>query len=247
VFWGEVTRAVRTPSRVDEDISVALFAAPTAPPLYAVISGNKDLDTERVIGAEVGYRALLRSNFYVDVTTFHNDYANLLDLGRGPIETRQTDGITYTAFLFPWVDAIDGTTRGVELAPDWQLSSRLRLRGSYSFVSIELAEDARGSQTLLPALEGSTPRHQVVLQGLANPVGPLQVDPIYRYVSARRAPSVPAYHALDVHVAWPFASGLELSVVGQNLLQAHHVEWTRDPGPAVAIRRAALVSLTWRH
>ena len=246
-IWGEVTRAVRTPSRVDEDISVALFAAPTTPPLYAVISGNPDLDTESVVGTEVGYRTLVHANLYIDVAAFRNRYANLVDLGRGPIDTRQAEGVTYTAIAFPWVDAIHGTTRGLELAPDWQISNRLRLRGSYSFVTIDLTEDPSGSKTTFAALEGSTPHHQVVLQAVTNPLGRLQVDPVYRYVSSRQGATIPAYHTADLRIAWPFDHGLEVAVAGQNLLQAHHLEWARDPGPAVGIRRAAYVSLTWRH
>ena len=244
--WGEVTRAVRIPSRVDEDISVALLARP-APPLYAILSGNHDLEAERVIGAEAGYRALAGPRLYVDLTVFHNDYANIIDLGKPTIEARTTDAVDYTAFVFPFVNAVAGVTRGTEIAPDWQPTDRLRVRGSYSLVNIDLHESAIGNDTTLPTLAGSTPRHQVVAQALVTGPWRMQIDPVYRYVSRRAALSVPAYHTADLRLAREVGGGLQLSVVGQNLLQPHHAEWARDPGPTVEIRRSVYVRVTWRR
>ena len=38
---------------------------------------------------------------------------------------------------------------------------------------------------------------------------------------------------------------LELSVVGQNLLQPYHYEYAGNPGPLIGIKRGAYVMLTW--
>lgn len=46
-------------------------------------------------------------------------------------------------------------------------------------------------------------------------------------------------------VSWRLRPGVLLSLVGQNLLNAHHPEWARDSGPTVEIRRGAYVKLTW--
>ena len=243
-LWGGVTRAVRTPSRVDEDISVALFASAT-PPVYGVISGNRSLRTERVIGTEAGYRARLGESVYLDVAAFHNDYANLLDLAPGGSETRTTDGVSYRAVLFPWVDAVHGRTRGIEVSPDWRPSPRFGLRGAWSFVGIDLLAD-RPTLGLVATLEGSTPRPRLSVAAFTNPFGPLQLDATWRYVAARTAPAVPDYHALDLHASWPVSHRLEVGVIARNLLSPSHVEWARDPGPSVAIRRAAALTVTWR-
>lgn len=76
-FWAAVTRAVRTPSRVDEDIDVSVVVPQ---PTLAVgeIVGSHDLVPERLLGYELGYRQLVRPNLYVDVATFYNDYDNLV-------------------------------------------------------------------------------------------------------------------------------------------------------------------------
>jgi iron complex outermembrane receptor protein len=60
---------------------------------------------------------------------------------------------------------------------------------------------------------------------------------------------VDAYARLDVRLAWRPAGGFELSVVGQNLLEDHHLEF----GSAVTSVRATQVqrgvfgAVTWRR
>lgn len=245
--WAAVTRAVRTPSRVDSDISVSILLQPS-PSTYAVISGNRDLKSETNLGWEAGYRHLLRDVFYFDIALFRNRYGRLVDLGVPRPETRTTDGLTYNALVVPWVNGIEGSTSGVEIAPEWMPTRALRLRGTYSYLNVDLEPTAaNGLQATLPTLEGGTPRHQVTLQALTT-VGPgLQIDPVYRYVGARDALGIPAYHAVDLRIGIPLSRGFALSVVGQNLLDPRHAEWARDPGPTVEIRRSAYVRLIWRR
>jgi iron complex outermembrane receptor protein len=240
--WAAVTRAVRTPSRVDNDISVSLLLQPN-PPAYAVISGNPDLESERNIGLEAGYRHLLKDVLFFDVALFRNRYSGLVDLG-----ARTTDGLTHTALVVPWVNGIDGATSGVEIAPEWMPTKTFRLRGTYSYLDVDLEPTAaNGLRATLPTLEGGTPRHQITLQALATVARGIQIDPVYRYVSTRTALGVPAYHAADLRIGIPLPRGFELVVVGQNLLDPRHPEWARDPGPTVEIKRSAYVGLIWRR
>jgi iron complex outermembrane receptor protein len=244
-LWGGVTRAVRIPSRVDEDITViGLVRAVPPPAIYAVITGNPSLEAERVIGSEIGYRALVAPALYVDVTAFDNHYDNLVDLGSPTIGDNTTEGLTYTAFTFPWINGAKGATKGIELAPDWQPSTAVRFRGSYSYLDIDLLpKGGNARQTLVPALEAS-PHHRVTLQARFDVGRGLQIDPAYRFVSERGTTGIPGYHTADLRLAIPATGHLAVSVVGQNLLQSHHPEWARDPGPTVEVRRGGYVRIT---
>jgi iron complex outermembrane recepter protein len=245
--WAGVTRAVRTPSRVDEDISVSLLLQPN-PPTYAVITGNRELESEKNIGLEAGYRHLLKDAFYFDIALFRNRYSGLVDLGAPRPETRTTDGLTYNALVVPWVNGIDGSTSGIEIAPEWMPTKTLRVRGTYSYLDVNLeATAANGLRATLPTLEGGTPRHQVTLQALTTIARGIQIDPVYRYVSARTALGISAYHAADLRIGIPLPRGFEVAIVGQNLLDPRHPEWARDPGPTVEIERSAYVRLIWRR
>lgn len=246
-IWGAVTRGVRTPSRVDEHISVTFLIAPS-PPTYGVLRGNPDLHTEATLGFEAGYRALLNSSLYLDVAAFRNRHQHIIDLGPITPTIATTEGLTYTALLLPWENAIDGYSNGFEIAPDLQVLERLRLRGSYSYLNVDLGRRRNdgGPQFSLPILRGA-PRHHVTVQGIATLSRGIEVDPIYRYVSARTGQRIPAYHALDLRINVPLTDAFSLSAAGQNLLDPHHPEWLRDPGPPVEIRRSAYIRLTWRR
>ncbi len=50
---------------------------------------------------------------------------------------------------------------------------------------------------------------------------------------------------LSERVGRRLAEGMEFSVVGQNLLQPHHIEFYRDPLPNVGIERTVFAKLTW--
>jgi iron complex outermembrane recepter protein len=245
--WGGVSRAVRTPSRVDEDIRVSILAR-VDPLLYGVIRGNRELEPEEVVALEAGYRRLVLPSLYVDVSAFRNRYDELVDLGPPASRDAVTEGVPYSALDFPWINGNEGTTTGFELAPSWQPAERVRVRGSYSYLHVDLeAKPGNVRPVTLAVLSGSSPAHQVTLQSLLTLPHGVQLDPVYRYVSRRGSIDVPAYHTADVRLGIPLGAQLQLSIVGQNLLQARHVEWAREPGPSVAIRRSVYARVTWRR
>jgi outer membrane receptor protein involved in Fe transport len=93
---------------------------------------------------------------------------------------------------------------------------------------------------------GSSPRHQANVQSSFDIAKKLQLDLIYRYVSALPAVSARAYATGDVRLAWRFSSHYELSIIGRNLASPRHIEYGADPGGPVAIRRSAFASIAWR-
>ena len=245
--WASLTRAVRIPSRIDTDISVEQFATVAqSTPVYARLVGDPTIAPETLISAEAGYRALFSSSAYVDVAVFHHHYDGIVSLGAGVADFPTRDGLTYERVTFPFTNALDGATRGIEIAPSATLSSRLQVRGSYSFLSVDVARRTGIPPSSFSDLfETGSPRHQVVAQALFTG-GRLEVSPVYRFVSARAATSIPAYSEVDLPLRWSLTPALSLALVGQNLLHAHHAEWARDPGPTVEIKRAWSINLTWK-
>jgi hypothetical protein len=56
---------------------------------------------------------------------------------------------------------------------------------------------------------------------------------------------VPAYKTGDIRLGRHVASGFDLSVTGQNLLQPHHAEFGISPAPNVMIKRSVYAKLVW--
>ncbi|MGZ8217440.1 hypothetical protein [Methylomagnum sp.] len=61
-------------------------------------------------------------------------------------------------------------------------------------------------------------------------------------------PPIPDYLTLDARLAWRPHHGVELSVVGQHLLQSRHVEFEQEVlgPPRSYVPRGAYVQFDWR-
>jgi iron complex outermembrane recepter protein len=245
-FWLAATRAVRTPSRVDADIKVDVLAS-SAPVLFAELIGNPNIRAERLVSYEAGYRALPHAKLFFDVSTFVNFYNDIVAQGDFLVTFESTPTPPHLLFTVPFVNGVRGRTAGVEVAPNWRPVAWWEAKGSYSYLHMDMDNKAFLKRTVTRDLiEGSSPRHQVVLQSRFNLPKRFEFDQTYRYVSALRAQVVPAYHTADVRLGWNPHRQLELSLVGQNLLQPHHAEFGIDPPPTVSIKRGIYAKFVWR-
>jgi iron complex outermembrane recepter protein len=86
-FWISASRAVRTPSRLEESLELTDFLA-AVPLIYLQITGSRSFFSERLIGYEAGYRALLTPKIYLDIAIFRNGYDDLYGYGRRRRRTR---------------------------------------------------------------------------------------------------------------------------------------------------------------
>ncbi len=245
-IWGAVTRAVRTPSRVEEDLQLTALMTPNPLTFFRVI-GDRGFSTEHLLGYEVGYRSLIKPKFNLDIAAFYNNYDHLLSIEPGAPFSETSPAPTHVVIPFFFRNGLMGNTAGFEIAPDWTPTSRWRLRGSYSYLHLDLSKSA-GSQdpSTVTSTEGSSPHHQVMIQSSLDLPKRLEFDQTLRYVSDLPAQQVRAYTTADVRFSWHATRSLELSVVGQNLLQPEHAEFAGDPGGLLGIKRSAYAKITWQ-
>jgi len=246
-LWTSITRAVRTPSRLDEDIQLTDFATVTPLPIYLRAVGDGQFRSEKLIGYEAGYRTLMTTSFYLDIAVFHNDYNDLYSFQVGAPFLEPLPSPAHAIIPVFTRNGIRGETNGFEVAPRWKPAEWWELKASYSYLNMEL-ENKPGSNdpSSIPGYEGSSPHHQLVIQSFVNLPKKLEFDQTYRYVSALPAQGVASYGTVDARLGWHIARQLELSVVGRNLLQPHHAEFGGDPGGLVGIKRNVYAKLVWR-
>jgi iron complex outermembrane receptor protein len=247
-FWAAITRAVRTPSRIEEDFHLTDFGIAN-PLIYVAIDGNQRLSSERLIGYEAGYRKLISPKFYVDVAVFHNDYDDLISLGAPAVTVDPIPTPLHLTIRLPYVNGLRGSTDGFELAPDWKPSRWWQMRATYSYLNLNLdtksgVVDGGGYVTLY---EGSSPHNQATLQSRFNLPKGFEFDQTYRYVSALPAQVIKSYSTADVHLSWQATRQVAFSVVGENLFQPHHPEFGHDVSPLVGIKRSVYAQITWTH
>jgi iron complex outermembrane receptor protein len=239
--WAAVSRAVRTPSRVDRDLDLTV-ALDASRPLFTRLLGNPEFLSERAIVYEAGYRAQRAERFLFEVALFYNDYTNLLSLepGRPFAETDEIGTRTVVPLLIG--NGIRGHVAGAELAADVRVTDAWRLHGSYSLLRMSLgARPDSLDTTTAAATEGATPRHRGVVRSSLT-FGTVQLDAIWRRLSALPAQNVRAYSSLNARVAWRPWAPLEVAVVGRDLLRSHQAEF----GGGTEVERSVYGELAWR-
>jgi iron complex outermembrane recepter protein len=245
--WASVSRAVSTPSQVDENLQLTGYTAVPFP-FFVRIAGNPNFNSETLLGYEAGYRRLIAPQLYLDVSLFHNKYNDLTSFGTAAFSVETNPSPAHLLLTIPWANGIMGSTNGGEIAPDWKATHWLELKASYSYVSLDLRNRPGNADAGTLALDkGSSPRHEVVVQSLFNLPKRFEFDPTYRYVSALPAQLVNSYSTMDLRFGWHFAGNVEASVVGQNLFQPNHMEFGISPGPMVGVSRSVYGQIIWHE
>ena len=214
LLWASLTRAVRTPSRIDRDLY-----APTTPIIiggkpFFVIDGGSQFQSEVAKVAELGYRAQPRPEWSYSVTAFYSKYSELRTL------EKQTIGNLIL------MNEGKGTVRGVEMWGEWQPASIWRLHGGLVVQRVQTAllpgsMDASGTT----GLATNDPGRHWLLRSSLDVRDDLQLDLNLRHSSSLPAPAVPGYSELDMQLMWKPRSDTELALLGQNLLHPRHVEF----------------------
>jgi outer membrane receptor protein involved in Fe transport len=141
-----------------------------------------------------------------------------------------------------------GETHGAEIAVKWKVSNWWTLSPGYAFLSMHLHPDPT-SQDFRTAVgtEGGSPTHQAQLRSHVVLPGHLQFDLSGYFVGRLPAQSVASYTRLDAGVTWEPGERFSVSLVGQNLLQDHHLE-TTNPDLIVQsnlMKRSGYVKMAW--
>jgi len=245
--WGALSRAVRTPSQAEEDGNILLnVVAPSQQvPLYNVLramSSARLKDSEKVTTIEFGYREQVAPSLSVDLAAYASHYR---DLRSGRLLGTEMNFIPTPAGVVPYlltsvetVNRLKGRTHGVEVALDWHPLKDLRLLATYAYSRERVIDGADGISAADYA--GKTPRHVGSLRVSYNPMREWELDGWLRHVGKLVGNGIPAYTELDLRLAWRVAPALELSLVGQNLLDHRHPEWVGDyiPTPTLEVERA---------
>lgn len=246
-LWTAVSRAVRVPTRLERDIAV-YASDPNVDPVY-LLQGNQHFKAEVLEAYEIGYRWQARSNVALDLAAFHNHYSGLASLEPGTPYTDPLSGFTIVPILNE--NRIGGTTQGMEAQITYSPSAIWRLSTNYSYLDMQL--DSSGLDLNRGVfLAGSTPQHQLGLRSFLDLPADFQFDVQFRYLSAiRHLPAIvngdgiSAYGEMDMRLAKHLSKQVELSLVGQNLLHDHHVEFG-TPASRGEIQRSVYAKLTWR-
>ena len=230
--WAAVSRAVRTPSRGEEDVRLPQSAIPPgelgpgSPVGLVTVLGNRDFKSENLRAYELGYRVQPHSKLSLDFAGFYNVYDNLRSFEPGTPFLESNPLPLHLIVPVREANKLNATTYGGEVSAVWQAMQRWRLRAIYSNLNMNLDSDPRSTDTTSSKQDGDSPRHQFSVRSSIDLPENVECDFDLRYVSRLPNRDVPAYVTADVRAGWRPTKMLDLSIVGQNLLDPRHPEFT---------------------
>ncbi len=223
-FWAAVSRAVRTPSRVDVDaVTRAPMGPSSEPPL--TIRGNEDFQAEDLLAYEFGYRTDPLENLFLDFAAFRHVYDDLTAYER--IEPG----------LWGINNRLEGETHGIEIAVDYRPFRWWRLCAAWSLLEMDLRLQNGGDTALAGYVEETDPGYQLSLHSMLDLGRHWELDAWLRHVDGVRhmrpsfavfAPegNTDGYTQVDLRLAWMPSKRTRISLTGRNLGGAHQ-EFTR--------------------
>ncbi len=258
--WASVSNAVRTPSRAEHDVRI--YVAPQGAlddndqPVLGLltIEGDRDMDSEDLMAYELGYRFYPTKHMSVDIASFYNVYDNLRSVESGGKAVGYGHEPTPTAYLLPThlENKLSGKTKGIELAANWQVLDSWRLQVAYNYLDMQLERDSDSTDETEVDDENDSPDHQASLRSWINVNKDVDFDGTLRYISKLKRTDVverdiPSYLELDLRIAWRPVDKLELRLVGQNLLDAQHSEFTASTilTQATEVERSVYAKAEW--
>jgi len=223
-LWAAVSRAVRTPSRAENDIRYHVATLQTGgPPAVVTMYGDPNFRSETLVAYETGYRWIPGPGTMVDLAAFYNDYARLRTIEPGA-STFVPGPSPYVDVQEAWANKMHGDTRGLEASAEWSVTRSWKLVAGASCLAMRLHLDPDSRDVGSVGIQGNEPRYQLMTQSQFHPAGRWTWDATVYQVASRSSQHVRAYTRLDLGLSWRATDAIELNVTGKNLLQRRHFE-----------------------
>jgi iron complex outermembrane receptor protein len=246
-LWSAVSRALRVPSRIEEDLELSGLLEPTTP-TFVRLQGTKDFEPERLIAYELGYRVQPTEALFLDTAVFYNDYDNLLSLEFGTPFLETSPSPPHAVVPVFISNGMRAHVRGAEVACEWRPATRWLLNGSYSYLSMDLFPASGSKDTTTEAgTEGSSPRNLASLRSSLDLPRGFDLELSVRHIGKLPSQQIKSYTEADITIHKRLPRNVDLSLAGRNLLSAHHGEFAGGRSDSVEIARSisGRVVLRW--
>lgn len=227
--WLAVSRGVRAPDLADTNRNFLLGpnSIVQGAPVFRELVANGTAQSEILLAYELGYRWKVSEALNFDLSAFYNIYDKLATTDITGPAAQRANPILH--FVVPSIRANSGKGEayGFEISGNWQARDWWRITAWYSSQrdSIEVPDPA---VNIISINEGTFPRQQVWMRHSIDLPANLEFDVMTRFVGRVITTQTDSYITFDARLAWKPTSNLELSLVGQNLVDARRKEINID-------------------
>ncbi|WP_137224412.1 TonB-dependent siderophore receptor [Shewanella sp. MEBiC00475] len=225
-LWASIARAVRTPSRSENNLSVnALNISPSAgiPLVKTWVIGNDNYQSEEMTSYELGYRFIPAQKWSFDTTIFYNNYDQLRSSLYGT-----TDFSTFPNYIsqnVPFNNDLAGYNYGVEFSSIWTATDAIQLKLNYSYTQNEF--DKSQSQNT------DAPEHMLSTLMDWSITDDVDLNLVWRFIDEANVlnlndlsnKTIDSYYGVDIGLHWQLDPNIILSAFGKNLLHPAHLEY----------------------
>ncbi|MBB35776.1 MAG: hypothetical protein CME88_10175 [Hirschia sp.] len=264
--WSAISKAVRPPGRLETSLDATIQTIepynpgnPTPLPLDIRLVSDRDYEVEEMIAYEMGARKTWADGSRLDIAAYQQVYEKLILVESGslaPVYTQYPDGNVYPTSL-EYILTITNTSRGGRLSG---------LEASYTrditdHWSMALAGDWRDNDLKYLQINpsgqpdpdnrisyGDSPGWQLSLRNDFELSSSIDASIWLRHVPELDLQRAPAYTDLDLRVSWRPSDTLEVSLVGENLLEDKRLEMYSAvyPSPKGYVERRLVAKLGLR-
>ncbi len=227
-FWASASRSVRTPSRFDYEYQSTTFGGLVGGvvPAYSRIIYLND-QPQDLIAYELGHRIIFGSKFSLD-TAVHYDIifeTPSIEQGTPFIYVETTPAPAHYIVQYNVDHKLMAKAFGGEVSAEYRPFKWWRITASQSIFYLHIFKDADSTDLRdMSDMEKVVPRHQSILRSYLDLPANMNLSAMFRYVDNISTLDIPSYCSLDIRLAWKVKPNIELSVVGQNLLDNEHPE-----------------------
>jgi len=240
-FRWSVARAVRTPSVIEERLSLnglSGLAPPPLPPQTLVsASGNPNLSPESVIAGEFGYHgSFLKNKVNADFQFYYNQVDSLITLGLAGTNL----GAVPPQASFSFANRGNGQVWGIESEIGWQVFDWWKTSLNYTLTRQNGFVTGRFPDNLLSFKNRFAFNNGFSTELLFNYTSP------YTFFDTFTATAFPVGNIfrLDARIAQRLLHDkFEIAIVGQNLVDSPHIE----SNPAVRVDRLVYGTFSIRY
>ena len=256
-FWTSTSKAIRTPSRIDNNATLRsllpLTGVSLPRPGFIDVSGK--MTSEELWSYELGWKQRLAQGLTLDTSLYYNDYTRLRsgtfstsDMRclpvygitsvtpyaecylREPILSKYLQSFQYLQLPVSLSNQYTGHSKGLEVWLDWQASRQHRWQASVSRYSMKLNTNTPNAYSFEPP--DSSPKWSGSIRWSYTPSKAVETDVVVRHVGALSdvlfGQSIPGYTTVDMRWAWNSTPEVQWSLTGRNLLMSRHLEFSSE-------------------
>ncbi|HWE46415.1 MAG TPA: TonB-dependent receptor [Caulobacteraceae bacterium] len=207
LLWVAVSRAVRTPNRIERELQALPILAP-----------SPDFASEKLWAYEAGWRGNPTHKLTLSLSAYFNDYDDL-----------RTDSLTNNGLPIVLRNGLHGNVYGLDAWGEYEIASWWRVKGGFSTLHRDMQLKPGYNDITLEQAAGYDPNYQFQLRSAFNLSPRFEFDADLRRVDRLKNATnqlilAPAYTEMDARLAYRFNNNSEIALNGHNLLNPHHLE-----------------------